>query len=883
MKKLSLLFLLAWLFAIACHPVQKAGTTRLEKNKPGAITNTATPPPPASDNQPPSGEGMELLEEIETPPYRGSATRTVDLLHTKLDLRFDWKKQQVLGKATLTMRPYFYPSDKVVLDAKGFDIHQVSFEGKTHPLRYEYDGRQLTVFLDRVYKNNEELTLYIDYTAKPEEEGGSSAIQSDKGLFFINAAGTDPEKPQQIWTQGETENNSRWFPTVDKPNERCTQEIYVTVEDRFKTLSNGILVTSTPHPDGTRTDYWKMDLPHAPYLFMLAIGEFAKVQDKWNGIDVDYYVEPEYEPYARQIFPYTPEMLGFFSEKTGVPYPWSKYAQVVVRDYVSGAMENTSAVIFGEFMQGTDEELLDNQQNELIVAHEMFHHWFGDLVTCESWSNLTLNEGFANYSEYLWLEHKHGRDVADEHWRSESEGYKNSAVSGAHDLIDFHYEDKEHMFDGHSYNKGGCILHMLRNYVGDDAFFAALKRYLSGNAFTDVEAHELRLAFEDVTGEDLNWFFNQWFYSSGHPELDVSWEYDEQNKTISLHVEQLQEQEGFPEVFELPLAVDIYDATGKARREKIRVTSRSQDFLLPAASPPALVNFDADRMLLADVNYPKSSEEYRFQFRHAPKYMDRLEALENLTSDGDASAEDIAIEALHDPFWGIRREAVSGVSSSNGTAMYSVARLAVGDAHSSVRSAALGKLAETGNKEYISVFKEAIAKEKSAFVVADAVSALYQLDAAEGLASVKRLESFDSPAILGSVAEIYAQTKDPGYLPFFEKALPKMKSFSRINFMGHYGSLAAYAQEETRDKLLNMMENEGLRDDQKAIDRFSYCMGISSMRKEIKEQADATKDPAVKEVLLAKVAAMMETMKAIQAKEKNEQIRMIYMQLILMP
>ena len=330
--------------------------------------------------------------------------------------------------------------------------------------------------------------------------------------------------------------------------------MYLTVEDRFNTLSNGVLISSKKNNDGTRTDYWKMDLPHAPYLFMVAIGEYAVVKDSWNGKVVDYYVEPKFEEYARDIFPHTPEMLQFFSDKLGVTYPWPKYSQVVVRDYVSGAMENTSAVIFGEFMQGTDRELVDNRQNENIVAHEMFHHWFGDLVTCESWANLTLNEGFANYSEYLWLEHKHGKDEADFHRMQELSGYMQSAARDIHPLVDFGYENKEDMFDAHSYNKGGLVLHMLRNYVGDDAFFASLQKYLKDHSFSDVEGHELRLAFEDVTGEDLNWFFNQWFFSQGQPELNVDYDYDEDSKQVIVTVEQVQDPKEMPPIFELPVA-----------------------------------------------------------------------------------------------------------------------------------------------------------------------------------------------------------------------------------------------------------------------------------------------------------------------------------------
>ena len=256
--------------------------------------------------KPVSGEDEELVEynvldEMTIEPktevnldslrrYNASNTFEVDLIHTKVEISFDWEKKRANGKATLTMRPWFYATDKVTLDAKNFDIQSVTFDGKTEQLKREYNNEKLTIYLGKTYTRTEEFKISITYTAKPDEResfGGSAAITSDKGLYFINADGAEKDKPKQIWTQNETESNSFWMPTVDKPNERCTQEMYITVEDKYKTLSNGLMLSSKKNGDGTRTDYWKMDKPHAPYLFMMAIGEFAVVKDKWRGIDVD--------------------------------------------------------------------------------------------------------------------------------------------------------------------------------------------------------------------------------------------------------------------------------------------------------------------------------------------------------------------------------------------------------------------------------------------------------------------------------------------------------------------------------------------------------------------------------------------------------------------
>ena len=334
-------------------------------------------------------------------PYRPSKKRENDLLHTKLKISFDWEKQYAHGQAELLFTPYFYPQSSLELNARGFDIHSIKLKtinGDVKNVDYSYDSLIIDINLDREYKKGEKYFILIDYTAKPNElkEGGSNAITSDKGLYFINPLGKETNKPTQIWTQGETQASSCWFPTIDAPNEKMTQELYITVDTSYTTLSNGLLIYSVENEDGTKTDYWRQEKPHAPYLTMMAIGKYATVQDRWNDIEVNYLVEPEYEKYAKNIFGNTPEMLEYFSSLLNYTYPWDKYSQVVVRDYVSGAMENTSATIMMEGLQVDDRQLID-QHWDAIIAHELFHHWFGDLVTCESWSNLPLNESFANY------------------------------------------------------------------------------------------------------------------------------------------------------------------------------------------------------------------------------------------------------------------------------------------------------------------------------------------------------------------------------------------------------------------------------------------------------------------------------------------------------
>lgn len=734
------------------------------------------------------------------PQYQATRTRRNDLLHTKLAVRFDWAKQYLFGQATLSFNPYFYNSSELLLDAKGFDIHRVAIIKGTDSLdlKYQYSGEQLLIDLNESFAKTQTYTIFIDYTAKPNERetSGSAAITSDKGLYFINPLGEIAGKPRQIWTQGETEASSAWFPTIDSPNERCTQEIYITIDRQFKTLSNGILKSSTNNSDSTRTDYWQMDKPHAPYLFMMAIGEFSVITEQWDGKDVSYYVEPKYAEHAKAIFSNTIEMLGFFSEKLGVTYPWSKYAQVVVRDYVSGAMENTTGVIFGDFVQKTTRELIDDD-NERIVAHELIHHWFGDLVTCESWSNLSLNESFANYGEYLWFEYKYGKEAADFHLLNELRGYLYTEERALHDLINFKYDEKEDMFDAHSYNKGGCILHMLRNYVGDEAFFASLNLYLVRYAHQSTEAHQLRLIFEEVTGEDLNWFFNQWYFATGHPQLDVRYGYDTAAQKAIVTVEQIQNPKYHLPIYQLPLALEVYCEGQPVVRQDIFITKRKETFFVDAKTPPLLMNLDADHVLVGTIVDNKNAGNYIYQLENAPLFLDRYEALLNLTSVKTPATEQVKKNALDDNFWVIRNQAVSSVTIDS--SVLPKLRELLFDEHSQVRIASLNKLRNIGDPLLVGILLEAFAKnEELAYPVISArLDALYDLDPKAALGIANDLKTEKYPRIVNAVAQIFAESHDLKYLDFFYQNAVDIEGFYASAFFRVYNELLIQADEST--------------------------------------------------------------------------------------
>jgi aminopeptidase N len=664
--------------------------------------------------------------------YRATATRINDLVHTKLEVSFDYSKAWMYGKEWVTLHPHFYSTDSLTLDAKGMEIKEIALvKGVSQvPLKYSYDSMQLRISLDRLYKRGENYTIYINYVSRPDElkVKGSAAITDAKGLYFINPKG-EGSKPTQIWTQGETEANSAWFPTIDKPNQKTTDEIYMTVPSKYVTLSNGRLVSQKKNADGTRTDYWKMDLPHAPYLFFMGVGDYVIVKDAYKNIPVEYYVEKEYAPYAKKIFGETPAMIGFFEKVTGIPYPWPKYDQIVGRDYVSGAMENTTATLHQESAYQNGRQLTDGNSWEDVISHELFHQWFGDLVTTESWSNITVNESFADYSETLWNTFRHGKDAGDATIEENRENYLANPADASKNLVRFYYKDKEDVFDGVSYPKGGAILHMLHAYVGDSAFFKSLNLYLTTNKFKSAEAQQLRLAFEEVTGQDLNWFWNQWYYGSGQPELTINYDYS--NKIARVIIDQS------GKVFKLPMAIEVYTGGASKKRYQVWAEHQSDTFYFASDTKPSLINVDADKVLLAKKTDNKSADEFDQQYKYAGNYVDRKEALEYFAEN---KLSNLAT-GLNDKYYGLRLFTLQKIDENKGysvpTVLSVIEQIAEKDPNKKVQAKALEILVKQNDKKYQPLFEKYVG-DSSYSVSGAALDGLIRLDPSQAYTLAKK-------------------------------------------------------------------------------------------------------------------------------------------------
>jgi len=816
--------------------------------------------------------------------YREAAPKIWEITNNKVALYFNLKEKTAEGNVWIDMHPYFYATDSLTLDAKGMKIYSVTLvDYDTHtPVLYTYTNDEIKIKFEKQYHSNEKIKLLIHYLAMPyaNSTGGSAAISDDRGLYFINTDNSIPGKPVQIWTQGETEANSHWLPTIDKPNTRFTTEIALTVPDSFETLSNGYLAERSKPKDGLRTDTWKMDMPIQAYVAMFAIGKFSIVKDQWRGKDVNYYVEPAFEKYARKMFEHTPEMIEHFSNITGVPYPWNKYDQVVVRDYVSGAMENTSATLHGEFLNQNFRELAD-KNNEDVVSHELFHQWFGDYVTCESWSNLTVNESFADYGEQLWRRYKYGDEKADVLAYEDLHIYLQSAKYSDPTLVRFYYADKEQMFDRTTYQKGGAILHCLNQMIGDSAFYKAMQIYLTKNALHSAEATNWRLAVEEATGQDWNWYFNQWYYHEGHPVLDITYTYDDDSKQLIVKAK----QEDSAYTYRLPLKVAIIYGNVKTIVDW-DLQKREETFFYDYKNgvKPVIVP-DVTHRLVGELNEEKTPAQRLIQYKACNDYVNRIQAVgSSYKKFSDSCSQEIMGLALADKMGSVRAFALQKLRTQKNKKwkdkwLPAVIEIAKTDENRNARYEAISILGDwniTDAKPFISkaVF------DSSYMVSGGALTVLYKLDPDTAHLLAARIVNMDPKATLYTSAwQIIGAKAHDDDVVLFENELSKLHS-GNAQF-GLAGSLFTYALNVNNDisfgKAVNMFVRFAEEQDVKAyrsgmesyvIQLYKSYKGKTELAKgdnkvHLQQRTDLIKDSIDKMIATEKDPENVKTMKEI--------------------
>ncbi len=803
------------------------------------------------------------------PPYRASASRAWEIRNTRVALNFDWKGKTAAAREWVKLRPYFYATDTLQLDAKGMRIDsvmQVTKKGNVK-LDYTYANDALKIRFGQQYKMTDTIELYFRYTSMPyaSQNGGSGAITDDRGLYFINTDYSVPHKPSQIWTQGESESNSHWMITIDKPNTRFTTQIELTVPDSMTTLSNGALTKQLKEKNGLRTDIWKMDMPIQAYAVMFAIGKYSIIKDKWKGKEVNYYVEPEYAPYARLMFNHTTEMMDYFSEITGVSYPWNKYDQVVARDYVSGAMENTTASLFGEFMNQNAREIAD-KNSEDVVSHELFHMWFGDYVTCESWTNITVNESFANYGEQLWRAHKYGKANGDELAYNDLQIYLQSSQLNDPQLVRFNYDSREDVFDAISYNKGGATLRYLNNLIGDAAFNKAMNLYLTKNALHSAEAHNWRMAVEEATGQDWNWFFNQWYYHAGHPVVKLVYRYNDTTQKLTVAVSQsmAESQSDTAFLYQLPLKAALIYGNNKTIIDW-NITKKRDTFTYAYKNSerPVIIP-DYNHVLPGELKDGKKPAQWLVQLQQSTDYISKRLAVSAAGRFmSDSSSQVLLTQALDDSLASIRRHAlvqlVNTQSEKNVKKWTAkVISMAMNDKANEVRAAAFNVLAswKVNSAEPNMI---AVLHDSSYAVAGNALEGLEKIDKDTAYVLAKSLVNTNPKSTLESaIWSIIGKEAEDADILLLENKAPYVLGSKRFSFalcLNNYlkGVKSDESFRRGIDIYSTMVINENMKQFRGALGGFLFQVASQQVGK-VKSDDKAEAATAQKRADIVKVA-----------------------------
>src|SRR6266478_1261557 len=678
---------------------------------------------------------IQSARELAAPRYIPS--HDFDTQNIKLDLRFDWEREQALGTETITLAPLLTNLRQVELDAANMTFNSVKLSSGA-PLKFETDESQekLRITLDRPYQPNETLNLVIDYHTNGITTARGIA-GFGRGLTFIKPNPNDPKRPRQVWSQGETEYNHYWFPCYDHPNDFTTTEIIATVEKPLMVISNGKLLTTKENKDNTRTFDWKIEQPHATYLTSIVIGEYTAIESNYAGIPVISYVYPDQLTEGRLTTSRLPEMVKFFSEKTGVKYPYAKYAQTMTRDF-GGGMENISATTQTDNMIHDARTELD-QTSDGLQSHELAHQWFGDYVTCRSWADIWLNESFATYFQALWDENELGADdFLYSDVKSNQDAYFNTWKQGnRRPIVTKNYASPDAVFDTYAYPRGGAVLHMLRTFLGEDNWWRSINHYLTKYAHQPVETAQFRIAIEETTGQPMDWFFDEWLYKMGHPVFRVTQDYDAANKQLILKVRQEQKpdpESQYPQAGFLQTPVDIQIGTASTTRvERVQIEPKEEQiFKFTVESEPLLVGFDYGGTLIKELTFAKTTGQLLYQLANDKDVLGRIWALSQLTprmNDGNTGEPDrdairkALAAATKDQFWGARLEALAALNGSREEKDVLIA--ATKDANPRVRARAVRSLATTKDSSLAGTYLQLL-NDQSYGVVRAAALALGQ-------------------------------------------------------------------------------------------------------------------------------------------------------------
>ncbi len=649
-------------------------------------------------------------ELVETRRY--APDKAVDILHIKIELGFDLPRKGLVGRCTTTLSPLADGLTKLELDCAELTVDAVA-DGEGRRLAFDHDGARLTVRFPRPLHKGVAADVVVAYHGRPRA-----------GIYFTGPSKESPRKAVQVWTQGQDEDSRHWFPCFDYPNEKATSETLVAVPESWTVVGNGQLLSVT-HDKKRREKVWhhRMDVPHVSYLISVACGEFVKVEQTWRGRPVQYFVKPGLEALARRAFARTPDMLEHFSERFGVEYPYPKYSQVVVEDFIFGGMENISATTLIDRCLPDARAALDYEPDDLI-SHELAHQWFGDLVTCKDWSHAWLNEGFASYAEVVYREHWKGEEDAARHRLDQMAAFleRDKAVRRA--TVTREYALPMQLFDAHIYEKGGLVLHMLRRLLGETDFWACVKAWLETYAGQTVQTEELIALITRVTGKNLEWFFDQWVFGAGYPELEVKASWDEDHRSAVVTVDQKQKLDGGKGLFRLPVTLRFH---GKKKTEEraVEVAEAHHQFTFPLEERPEFIRFDPGCQLVKKTTLKMSLAMLKAQLERDPDWTGRAEAAHALAAEGSAEAVEALAAALgRDPFWGAAVEVAAALGENGSVAARDALAGGLAIQNPKVRRAVAKALGRFQDEAAARALAPVARKDPSYFVEAEANLAL---------------------------------------------------------------------------------------------------------------------------------------------------------------
>jgi aminopeptidase N len=657
--------------------------------------------------------------------------------HIRIELKVDLQNKRISGSCKTTLLVLREGGETIHLDACAMRIESVKLDGKA--VQFEHDGRVLAVsspsFKDRPSSPHE---LTVAYSAEPKQ-----------GVYFIGPDESYPDKPLQAWTQGEPEFSRYWFPCHDHPADKATSETLITVPQGYLVVSNGRLISQQGATAGAGekkeekiddgeaglvTFHWKEDVPHSTYLTSFVVGQFGLTEEEVSGVLLQYYFPESKRADAPRLYGLTPDMLAVFESLTQTKYPFEKYSQVAVQDFIIGGMENVSATTLTDtrFPDERSEEDYASRyskpdRNHIeLVAHELAHMWFGDLVTAKHWSHLWLNEGFATYFQALYTERKYGKDEFRHDMLSKAEAYfEEDASAYRRAIVEDTYIYPDDVFDANAYEKASWMIHQLRYILGDQLFFKAIAEYLRRHARGIVDTHDLQNVLEDVSGLSLQGYFEQAFHRAGHPELEVTFSWEEATKTSGMVIRQTQTPDEMTPIFSLPCELVFY-VDGRRIAKRVRLGAREERYHFELPGRPEIVELDPEEWLLKKVKFDKSLPMLLLQLRDSQDASSRRRAAEALSS---FKSDDDVVRALEElvlrdqEHHSVRSESARSLGKiGSAQALDSLLRL-VKVKHRRVRRSVIGALGEFKDGRVAAPLLAALRSDESPYVQCQAALA----------------------------------------------------------------------------------------------------------------------------------------------------------------